>query len=53
MAYVFKGSNGRPCACPDPDPVPAQQQQSSPFWDGHSKVGLVLGIIVSIRSWNE
>ncbi|MGA3202740.1 MAG: hypothetical protein ABSF12_09625 [Bryobacteraceae bacterium] len=38
---------------PDPEPVQAEPQQSSPFWDVLTKVGLALGIIVSIRSLNE
>jgi hypothetical protein len=54
MAYLRRGSDGGLCAHTDPEPhEPGPQQLSSPFWDLLSKVGLVLGIVVSIRSLSQ
>lgn len=47
--YLFRGSDGLPCACPEPEPQPSQWQRS-PLWDFVQKASLLLGLIVTVRS---
>lgn len=53
--YLFKGEDGRPCACPQPEPQQPTTPQTQPmtFWQFIQGAAVVAGLIVSVREMSR